>query len=107
MALMAQSRSNAESDLPSRYERIVVTAAVVFTVLAVTLFVIILIFGGLGATQMSRLFSPIAIGATVLGLVGSIAAITYDRTRFLGITTTLVLVPCALLSALGLVALFS
>ena len=83
------------------------SAAVVFTVLAATIFVVILVLGGANSPEVSRVFSPVAIASTALGLIASIASIVDQRTRTLGVTTTIVLVPCSLLAALSVIALLS
>lgn len=104
---MGQSRSTFDLGPPSPYQRMVMIAAIVFTVLAATIFVVILLVGGADAPEIGRVFSPVGVAATVLGLIASIAALVDPRTRTLGITTSLVLVPCVLLAALSLVILFS
>ena len=87
--------------------RAVSLAAVMFAVLAPVLYVSIFSLVAVGVDAAGRLFSPFAVGATVLGLVASIWAIVLPRTRVLGIVTLLVMVPCAFLAALSIVSLFS
>ena len=104
---MGQSRSTFDLGPPSAYQRMVMIAAIVFTVLAATIFVVILVAGGKEAPEIGRVLSPVGIAATVLGLIASIAALVDPRTRTLGVTTTLALAPCAVLATLSAVALFS
>ena len=100
-------RSTVELGPPTAYQRSIMIAAVTFTAMAATLFVVILIVGGADAPEIGRVFSPVAIAATALGLIASIAALVDQRTRTLGITTGIVLVPCVLLAGLSAVALYS
>lgn len=88
-------------------QRGVIVAAILLAVIAATIFVVVLVVGSGGGAEVGRIFSPIAIAATALGLVASLAAVVDARTRTVGITTMLVLVPCAFLAALSLVALGS
>ena len=85
--------------------RIVSLAAIMFTVVAGTIFVMVIVLGSGGDTDLAGVFGPIAIGATVLGIVAAIAAVVRARTRVLGILCLLVLLPCVVLSLLTLVAL--
>jgi hypothetical protein len=87
--------------------RVVSLAAIMFTVVAGTIFVMIIVLGSVGDTNLADVFGPIAIGATVLGMVAAIAAIARVRTRVLGILCLVVLLPCVVLSLLTLVALSS
>jgi hypothetical protein len=104
---MALSRGNLDVGPPSPYQRTVMIVAVTFTVLAATIYVVVLLLGGATASEVGRVFLPVAIAATGIALVASIAAIVDERSRTVGITTAIVLVPCAFLAALSLVALFS
>jgi hypothetical protein len=103
---MGQSRGNSELGPPSAYQRTVMIAAVTFTVLAAIIYVLVLLLGG-GSSDIGRIFLPVAIAATGIGLVASIAAIVDERARTIGITTAIVLLPCAFLAALSFVALGS
>jgi hypothetical protein len=85
--------------------RLVSLAAIMFTVVAGTIFVMIIVLGSGGETALADVFGPIAIGATVLGLASAIVATVQARTRTLGILCLLVLLPCVVLSLLTLIAL--
>jgi hypothetical protein len=85
--------------------RLVSLAAIMLTVLAGTIFVMIIVLGSVGETRLAEVFGPIAIGATAVGIVAAIAAAVRARTRVLGILCLLVLLPCVVLSLLTLVAL--
>jgi hypothetical protein len=87
--------------------RLVSLAAIMFTVVAGTIFVMIIVLGSIGDTNLADVFGPIAIGSTVLGIVAAVAAAVRVRTRVLGTLCLLVLLPCVVLSLLTLVALTS
>ncbi|WP_213815800.1 hypothetical protein [Glaciihabitans sp. dw_435] len=87
--------------------RVVSLAAITFAIFAGTLFIVIIVLGSGGSRSVAEVFGPVAIGATVLGLITAIWALFGARTRTLGIITLLVLVPCVVLSLLRLVAMAS
>ncbi|MCU1405025.1 MAG: hypothetical protein JWQ43_1328 [Glaciihabitans sp.] len=87
--------------------RVVSLAAIVCAVFAGTLFIVIIVLGSGGSTSVSAVFGPIAIVATGVGLVAAVTAITRSRVRTVGITALVILLPCAFLSFLQLVALSS
>ena len=88
-------------------DRVVSLAAIVCAVFAGTLFIVIIVLGSGGSTSLADVFGPIAISVTVLGLVAAVTAVTRPRVRTVGIMTLVVLLPCALLSLLTVVALTS
>ncbi|PRY69922.1 hypothetical protein B0I08_10144 [Glaciihabitans tibetensis] len=85
--------------------RVVSLAAIMFTVVAGTIFVMVIVLGSGGDTTLAAVFGPVAIGATILGLASAVSATVRARTRVLGILCLLVLLPCVVLSLLTLVAL--
>lgn len=87
--------------------RMVSLVAIMFAVLAPVIFVLTFFLVSIGLTQAGRAFSPFGIVATAIGLVASIWAVTLPRTRVVGITTLLVILPCTFLAALGVVSLLS
>lgn len=99
--------STSEREPLTRTERAIAIMAITLAALAATIFVVVLILGSGGATEVGRYFSPIAIAATVVGLVFAIWAVAVRRLRPVGITTLAIFVPCVLLSALSAVALVS
>jgi hypothetical protein len=103
---MGQSQGNPEFGPPSAYQRTVMIAAATFTVLAASIYVVVLLLGGT-SSDIGRIFLPVAITATGLGLVASVASIVDQRARTIGITTAIVLLPCAFLAALSFLALGS
>jgi len=82
-------------------------AAVMFSVLAPVMFVVIFLLVAVGYDTAGLTLSPFAIGATALGLVASVWALVLRRSRVVGVTTLLVMLPCAVLAALSGVALAS
>lgn len=91
----------------TRITRTVSLAAVMFAVLAPVLYIVIFGLISAGVDQAGRLYAPFAITATLLGLACSIWATTIPRSRIVGITTLLVLVPCVFLATLSVLALLS
>lgn len=89
------------------WERVVSQASIVLAVLAGTIFITIIVLGSGGSDRLSAVYGPIGIGATVLGLVTAIISVSRTRTRVLGITSLVVLVPCVVLALLTIVALGS
>lgn len=79
--------------------------AITSVTIAATVFVVVLVIGSGGAAQVARVFTPIAVAATVLSLVFGILAVANARLRAIGVTTLIVTVPCILLSLLSLIAL--
>ena len=96
-----------ETDPPplSGTARFLSLGAITMTVLAGTIFIMVIVFGSVGETRLPDVFGPIAIGATVLGLAAAIAAVVRARTRVIGVLCLAVLLPCVVLSLLTLVAL--
>lgn len=87
--------------------RAVSLAAVMFAVLAPVLFVLIFFLVSIGYLTAGQTLSPFAITATVLGLVSSVWAVVLPRTRVVGVTTLLVMAPCAILAGLSALSLAS
>ena len=86
------------------FARVVSLAAITLAVFAGTIFIVVIVLGSGGVQSVARVFGPLGIGATVLGLVAAVFAITQQRTRVLGITALLVLLPSVVLSLLTIVA---
>jgi hypothetical protein len=94
---------------PAQERRIrpVALAAMVLSVLAITIFLCVLLMGMSGSTEVGRVFGPFGIGATVLGLIAAVWA-TLDRaTRAAGVVSLAILVPCVFLAFVSAVALLS
>ena len=90
---------------PGARGRPVALAAMVLSVLAITIFAVILLMGMGGATQLGRIFGPFGIAATALGLIAAVWA-TLDRTtRQAGVVSLAILVSCLFLAAISLIAL--
>ncbi len=100
-------RKDAELRPLTRAEQVVALAAIISATLAATVFVVVLVLGSGGATEVSRVFSPIAIVATSLAIVFSIWAVSTSRLRTVGVTTLIVAAPCLLLSFISILALTS
>lgn len=92
---------------PGRRIRLVALAAMVLSVLAITTFAVVLLMGMGGATEIGRIFGPIGIAATVLGLIAAIWAALDRETRAAGVLSLAILVPCVLLAFVSAVALLS
>ncbi len=92
---------------PGRPVRLVALAAMVLSVLAITIFVVILLMGMGGSTEVGRVFGPFGIAATVLGLVAAVWATLDRETRAAGVVSLAILVPCVFLAFVSLVALLS
>ncbi|MFC0678641.1 hypothetical protein ACFFGH_12395 [Lysobacter korlensis] len=92
---------------PSRLFRMVALAAMVLSVLAITIFVVILFMGMGGSTEVGRVFGPFGIAATVLGLIAGVWATLHRGTRAAGVVSLAILVPCVFLAFVSLVALLS
>jgi hypothetical protein len=86
------------------FARAVSLAAITLAVFAGTIFIVVIVLGSGGDTNLARVFGPIGIASTVLGLAAAIYAITQERTRVVGITVLLVLLPSCVLSLLTIVA---
>jgi hypothetical protein len=89
------------------FPRIAAQGGLVLAIFAGTIFIIIVVLGAGGSEHLAPVFGPVAIGATGLGLVGAVIAIVNRRSRTLGITTLVILLPCLLLSLLTVVAISS
>ena len=87
--------------------RIISLAAITLAIFAGTLFIVVIVLGSGGSASVALIFGPIAIGATLFGVVAAILATGQPRTRSLGIVALLVLVPSIVLSLLTLVAFTS
>jgi hypothetical protein len=87
--------------------RLVALAAMVLSVLAITIFVVILLMGIGGATDIGRVFGPVGIGATLLGLIAAVWATLDRETRAAGVVSLAILVPCVFLAFVSAVALLS
>lgn len=79
--------------------------AVMFAVLAPTLYVIIFFLVSIGYATAGRTLAPFAITATVAGAVCSAWAVFLPRSRVVGITTGLVILPCVALAAVAVISL--
>ena len=90
-----------------RRNRIVALAAMVLSVLAITIFLVILLMGIGGGTQLGPIFGPFGIAATVLGLIAAVWAATQRDTRAAGVVSLAILVPCVFLAFVSTVALLS
>jgi hypothetical protein len=86
------------------FARAISLTAITLAVLAGTIFIVVIVLGSGGVQSVAQVFGPIGIAATVLGVAASIFAITQQRTRVLGITALLVLLPSCVLSLLTIVA---
>jgi hypothetical protein len=92
----------------SQASRVVSLSAVMFSVLAPLLFVIIfLLVTTFGYSTAGRTLAPLAIGATALGLISSVAALCIPRSRVVGVTTLLVMLPCLVLASIAVFSLTS
>lgn len=85
--------------------RAISLSAIILAIFAGTVFIVVLVLGSGGSESVPQVFGPVAIVATALGLVAAIIATSARRTRTLGITALLVLLPSVVLSLLTLVAL--
>jgi hypothetical protein len=92
---------------PGRLVRIMALAAMVLSILAITIFVMILLLGTGGSTEVGRVFGPFGIAATVLGLVAAVWATLHRGTRAAGVVSLAILVPCVFLAFVSTVALIS
>ena len=90
-----------------RGEQFIALGAIMAASIAATVFVVVLVLGADGATEVGRVFSPIAVVATVVALVFGVLALMRTRIRAVGATTLIVVVPCLFLSLLSIVALTS
>jgi hypothetical protein len=90
-----------------RRNRIVALTAMVLSVLAITIFVVILLMGIGGTTQLGLVFGPFGIAATVLGLIAAAWAAAHRETRGAGVVSLAILVPCVFLAFVSTVALLS
>lgn len=87
------------------FSRTISLLALMSGILAPVLFVLIFFLVSIGFATAGRVLSPLALAATVLGLTSSIAAALHPRTRSLGITILLVMVPCVFLGIISLLGL--
>lgn len=87
--------------------RIAAQWSLTLSVFAGTLFVVVLVLGVGGASDVVTIFAPAAVVVTVLATIGAVIALRHPRTRSVGITAAFILVPCVVLSALTIFALFS
>lgn len=94
-----------DPDPATPVSRTVAFAAALFAIVAPVVFLVILGLGSIGVTDAGRTFAPFAITATVLGTIASIWAIVIPRTRGIGITTMVVMVPCLVLAALNILSI--
>ncbi|MCU1508072.1 MAG: hypothetical protein JWQ12_337 [Glaciihabitans sp.] len=93
-------------DVPLRgIPRVAAQGGLVLAIFAGTIFLIIVVLGAGGSQHLAPVFGPVAIGATALGLVAAIVAVAQPRSRTLGITTLIILLPCTVLSFLTVVAI--
>lgn len=90
-----------------RGEQIIALGAIMAASIAATVFIVVLVLGADGATEVGRVFSPIAVGATLVALVFGVLGVMRARIRAVGVTTLIVVVPCLFLSLLSIVALIS
>lgn len=90
-----------------RGEQIIALGAITAASIAATVFVVVLVLGADGATTVGRVFSPIAVAATLAAVVFGVLAVIRQRIRSVGVTTLIVAVPCLFLSLLSVVALTS
>ena len=91
----------------TRTSRQISLGAIMFSVLAPMLYVIIFFLVSIGYTTAGRTLAPFAITATVAGLICSIWAVFLPRSRVVGITTGLVMLPCVVLAAVAAISLAS
>jgi carbon starvation protein CstA len=87
--------------------RPVALAAMVLSVLAITIFLVVLVMGMDGSTDIGRIFGPFGIAATVLGLIAAVWATLDRETRAAGVVSLAILVPCVFLAFVSVVALLS
>ena len=76
-------------------------------VLAPVLYTLIFFLVSIGFSTAGRVLSPLALTATAVGLASSIAATVQARTRTLGVTILLVMVPCGFLGIISLLGMLS
>ena len=79
----------------------------VLSVLAITIFLVILVMGMDGSTDIGRIFGPFGVAATVLGLIAAVWATLDRETRAAGVVSLAILVPCVFLEFVSVVALVS
>lgn len=89
------------------WPRVVSLAAILFAVLAGTIFIVVIVLGSGGDTRLGSVFGPVGIAATVIGLITAIAALVNRQSRVLGVLAIILLLPSVVLSALTLVAIAS
>ncbi len=89
----------------TRTSRQISLGAIMFSVLAPMLYVIIFFLVSIGYTTAGRTLAPFAITASVAGLVCSTWAVFLPRSRVVGITTGLVIVPCLVLAVVAVISL--
>ncbi|MBC7517389.1 MAG: hypothetical protein H7248_00640 [Microbacteriaceae bacterium] len=87
--------------------RAISLVALMSGILAPILFVLIFFLASIGFATAGRVLSPLALTATLFGVISAIAATAHPRTRTLGITIALVMVPCAFLGAISLIGMLS
>ncbi|MFP7759890.1 hypothetical protein [Marisediminicola sp. LYQ134] len=87
--------------------RTVSLAAVTFAILAPLFFVIIFFLASIGYSTAGATLSPFAILSTGLGTIAAVWAVCLARTRVVGITTLLVMVPCLFLASIALLTLLA
>ena len=89
------------------FARLAAQGGLLLAVFAGTIFLVIVILGAGGSQHLAPVFGPVAVVATALGLIAGVIAIVNPRSRGLGITTVVILLPCTLLSFLTIVAAVS
>ena len=76
-------------------------------ILAPVLYALIFFLASIGFATAGRVLSPLALAATVVGVLSSVVATMHPRTRTLGITFALVMVPCVFLAVISLIGMLS
>ena len=90
-----------------RGEQVIALGAIMAASIAATVFIVVLVLGADGATEVGRVFSPIAVAATLVALVFGVLAVIRSRIRAVGVATVIVVVPCLFLSLLSIVGMTS
>jgi hypothetical protein len=79
----------------------------VLSVTAITIYLVILVMGFGGNTDVARAFGPIGMAVTVLGLIAAIWAATNRDTRAAAVVSLAILVPCTFFAAISLLVLLA
>jgi len=81
--------------------------ALVAAVLAATVFTVVITFDIGDDPLLAPWFAPLGVAATIAGLVAASLAVRDRAARPVAVVAFVILVPCILLAALAVVAIFS